>query len=171
MKTSFRLILLGSVGLSACGGATDPTGTQLPHVAGQFQLIEYDGKALPTELRVLVGVSAIAGDTRYFNCPEMLTAATLQLGGDSSLSRTTHLSYPCTGTLPHPTVPDSVRQAETGSYRTTGDSLTFTFHEASGATITEYAHLVAGDFVFFRLDQGFGVTSSTTLTHRVYRAQ
>lgn len=165
-------LLLGAMlALAGCGGATQPTDLQTPHVNGEFDLVEYDGNPLPTALGVVVGVSGIAGDRRSFSCPEMLTAARLELSSDSAVTRTSHISYPCTGSLPHPSIPDSVTKAEYGSVRTTGDSLTFTFNGRSGATTTEYARVAANDLIFYLERSGSLLTGTVGMVHRVYRKE
>jgi len=166
------IVLLALLASCSSGGdATAPvTWPPISSVIGQFDLVEYDGAALPASLGVtLVGLSTLPGDTRTYNCPKRLTAASIKVASDSSVIRTSHIAYPCTGTLPHPSIPDSAVETDGGTVKTTGDSLTFTYVAASGARSNEYGRVSGTDLVFYLITQGSGVTSSFGPIHRVYR--
>ncbi len=142
-----------------------------PSLAGRLDLVEYDGAALPATLRVIAAVSAIPGDTRTSTCPELLNGSTIQIASDGGVTRTSRLSYPCTGALPRPaSLPDSTTQVEAGRETATGDSLTFSYSgTATGQVRTEYARTAGSDLVFYLAKQGTGVQGSVSLIHRVYR--
>ena len=164
----------GVAALSACGGASVAPPPSLPSSpVGQYNLVEYDGAPLPVTLRVIASVSAVPGDTRTSTCPEILNTSSIQIASDGGVTRTSHLSYPCTGLLPRPaTLPDSTTQAEVGHESVTGDSLTFSYTATAGAEArTEYSRVTGADLVFYLSRQGTGMQQSVTSMHRVYRRQ
>ena len=157
-------------GTTACGGsgavATQPNAT-IP--VGHFDLIEYDGAALPVTLRVIISQSAIPGDNRSSSCPENLTASAIDVTSDVTLTRTSHLSYPCTGTLPRPTdFPDSTTLSESGHASVSGDSLTFSYVSGRQQSI-EYARPSGNSLVFYFMQKGTGGQLTVSSIHRVYR--
>lgn len=164
------LSIVSLFGTMACGGS-GAVGTQ-PNVTipvGHFDLIEYDGAALPVTLRVIVSQSAIQGDNRSSRCPENLTASAIALTSDGTIVRTSHLSYPCTGTLPRPAdFPDSTTSSESGHASVSGDSLTFTYVSGS-QPVTEYARSSRGDLVFYLTQRGTAGQETVSSIHRVYR--
>ena len=118
---------------------------------GQFNLIEYDGGPLPVTLRVVASVSVIPSDTRMTTCPELLNSSSIQIASDGSVTRTSRLSHPCTGSLPRPTsLPDSTTQMEMGREAITGDSLTFSYTDAvARQPRTEYSRATGNDLVCY----------------------
>ena len=163
-------MLVSLFGTTACGGsgavATQPKVT-IP--IGRLDLIEYDGAALPVTLRVLVSQSVIPGDNRSSRCPENLTASAIEVTSDGTITRTSHLSYPCTGTLPRPAdLPDSTTRSESGHASVSGDSLTFLYVSGS-QPITEYARSSGGDLVFYFMRRGTAGQETVSSIHRVYR--
>lgn len=166
-------LTLGVAAACACGGSSVAPQPPPSNPSGQFNLVEYDGGPLPVMLRVIASVSAIPGDTRTSTCPELLNSSSIQIASDGSVTRTSRLSYPCTGSLPRPvTVPDSTTQTELGHESVTGDSLTFSYTGTGGAAPrTEYSRVTGNDLVFYLSTQGTGVQQSVTSMHRVYRRQ
>ncbi len=168
-------LILGAAATLACGGGggsvSPPPVASLP--VGQFNLVEYDGQPLPVTLRVIASVSVIPGDTRTSTCPELLNSSNIQVASDGSVTRSSRLSYPCTGSLPSPaSVPDSTTQVETGRATITGDSLTFSYVDAaSGQPRTDYSRVTGTDLVFYLSRTGTVSQGSVTSMHRVYRRQ
>lgn len=170
MRGGIYIVLI--VSLAGCGGGgTEPVVSQpISSVIGQFDLVEYDGAPLPAPTGpVIVTISAIPGDMRTLSCPVMMSAATIQIASDSSVTRTSHITYPCTGTLPRTGIPDSTIQVDVGTVRQTGDSLTFAYVAQSGRPSTEYGRLNGSDLVFYLARAGVGVTETVGSIHRVYR--
>lgn len=166
----FALTLVSLFGTTACGGS-GAVGTQpnLTIPVGHFDLIEYDGAALPVTLRVIVSLSAIPGDNRSSRCPENLTASAIELTSDGTITRTSHLSYPCTGTFPRPAeFPDSTTLSESGHASVSGDSLTFSYVSGS-QPVTEYARPSGNDLVFYFMQRGTAGQETISSIHRVYR--
>lgn len=172
-RSMLYALTLGVAALSACGGASVAPQSRPSSPVGQFDLVEYDGGPLPVTLRVIVSVSAVPGDTRTSTCPEMLNSSSIQIGVDGGVTRTSRLSYPCTGSLPRPAnLPDSTTQTELGRESVTGDSLTFSYTAAvAGEPRTEYSRAIGNDLVFYLSRRGTGFQESVTSMHRVYRRQ
>jgi hypothetical protein len=164
------LTLVSLFATTACGGSgavgTQPNAT-IP--VGHFDLIEYDGAALPVTLRVIISQSVIPGDNRSSTCPENLTASAIDVTSDGIIMRTAHLSYPCTGTLPRPAdLPDSTTLSESGHASVSGDSLTFSYVSGNRQS-TEYARPSGNNLVFYFMQSGTGGQLTISTIHRVYR--
>jgi hypothetical protein len=177
MRCSFlavpRLVAPILLVIVACGGDA-PTATRdgnfMTH--GRLDLVTFDAKPLPDTLRVIGGNSSTPGGGSV-TCPEILVGATLDLADDGTITRTSHLVYPCTGTLPRPSdLPDSLTRVEAG-HATYGSTITITFDAGSPLTVlpsAEYARTAAPDLVVDRVASGQGLGSVESLANaRVYR--
>lgn len=159
--------------LAACGGAGQ-TQPLTPFTFGRFDVVTWEAKPLPDTLRVLVGVSTTPGSSATSRCPEVLTGATLDIASDNAITRTSHLTYPCTGTLPSD-MPDTLTRVETGHVTVAGSNVTLTFGAdtpgVSSSTV-EYAHVHGGDIVVDEIHSGMNLGSVELLANaRVYRRE
>lgn len=160
--------------LAACGGDT-PTGMTrdgnfMTH--GRLDLVTFEGKALPDTLRVIGGNSSTPGGGSV-SCPEILLGATLDFADDGTITRTSRLAYPCTGSLPRPSdLPDSLTKVETG-HGTFGSTIAITLDAGTPLTVlptAEYAHISGSDLVVDRVASGPALGTTETLANaRVYR--
>lgn len=142
--------------------------------SGRLDLVMWDAKPLPDTLRVLVGISTTPGSTDSYRCPEVLLRATLDIANDGSLTRTSRLAYPCTGTLPRPSdLPDSVTRVETGHATFSYSNVVLTFDGGTPLTMlpsAEHAQVRAPDLVVDQVASGVNLATVQSLPQaRVYR--
>lgn len=148
--------LLAPLALAACGGSSGPGETPPVNslATGRFDLITWDAKPLPDTLRVIVGNSSTPG-TGSVSCPEILLGATLDLATDGTFTRTSRLTYPCTGTLPRPSdLPDSLTRVETGHVTSVGSSVLLSFdgfQDTTSMERVEYGRAQGADLVIYRI--------------------
>jgi len=160
------------VTLAACGsaesGQTDPLS---PVLNGRYDVVTWEAKPLPDTLRVIAGNSTTPGGPS-FRCPEVLTGATLDVASDGTLSRTMHLAYPCTGTLPSD-MPDTLTQVATGTASVAGSKVTLTIGPTTAGvsgSFMEYGQIRGTDIVIDEVHSGMNFGSVESRANaRVYR--
>lgn len=170
-RDAARLVaLLAAV---ACGGSSGPGETPPINslTYGRFDVVTWEARTLPETLRVLAGNSSTPGGPS-FRCPEVLTAATLDIATDGTLARTMHLAYPCTGTQPSG-MPDTLTQVETGTATIAGNNVTLTIGPTTAgisSSSRELGQLRNQDLVINEVQTGMNFSSVEQRANaRVYR--
>ncbi len=151
-----QLLLVGAVSglVLECGGATEPT-----QFATSYDLVSYEGRALPVETRVLISTSTQPGGPTY-SCSDRLTGMHLQfLSGNSYTESESRLLVCDDGS---PDTPSST--LVTGTYALSGETLELIEAGGSGYSHHTFAQLSGGRLTVYRQEVRLNATVYTVNT-------
>jgi len=119
LSLSPLLVILASFGASACGSATDP----IP-LAARYDLVSYEGQALPVETRAIVEVSTQPGGPSS-RCGDRLTAMNLRFVTSTTFTQTESRLLVCDDgrpDIPSSNVLNGIYQVSEGTLELVADS-------------------------------------------------
>ena len=135
----------------ACSSSTEP---KLP--AASYDLVSYEGQALPVTTRTIIEIPVQPGGTGS-QCNDRLTAMNLRFSPAGSFTQTESRLLVCNDGRPD--APSTV--ATTGSYELTGGTLVLTEDLGGGSVVVSTARLTDADLTIYHREvsqNGLGKT-------------
>ena len=145
------LVVAASFSAPACGGATDA----IP-LASSYDLVSYEGQALPVETRAIVEVSTQPGGPSS-RCGDQLTAMNLRFVTSTSFTQTESRLLVCDDGRPD--VPSS--SALNGVYEVSGETLELVENLGGGYSQHSFARFSEGTLTVYRREIRSGTSLST----------
>jgi hypothetical protein len=144
-------VVVVSIGASACGSATSP----IP-LAARYDLVSYEGQALPVETRAIVELSTQPGGPSS-RCGDRLTAMNLRFVTSTSFTQTESRLLVCDDGRPDIPSSDQLN----GTYQVSGGTLELVVDLSGGYSYHGFARFSDGALTIYRREVRSGAALST----------